>query len=192
MLDNPIDNLLYQIDNEELQSCSKCKYQTKCLFKISCNHYICVKCIENSIDNCDYNLCPICNQILTKNLHDIFSEFLNDPISKLSYYHDINIGDIVWLYSGNGHNWLYSYENCSILNAAFDIYLSSDTYQANSKVELQLNIGGNVESYIVDFDEQIQYPKNSYNKKRNISTFKLKSVSDLRKNKIIGIAGKLL
>ena len=185
---NPIDDLVDEFDDNEIHGqtsgCCKCSDETKKLFPISCQHLICLDCIEELIDEGQHKKCPLCQSILTKNLHKIFSEFLINPVSKLSYYYDFNLNDKLWCYTGNGHNWLYTKEQCDEINDAMD----SD----NPCFELNIKIGNHMETYVIDFDDGVQYPKNNPNKRRSIWQFQFNSLSDLKKNKIIGVAGKIL
>ncbi|XWV26072.1 zinc finger protein [Tupanvirus soda lake] len=188
---NPIDDIIDQIDQDNIDTCTKCLCHSNNLLSLSCGHFICLTCIESLIDDNKYQNCPTCNTVLTKNLHIMYTQFLADPVAKLAYYHDIHIGDILWWYGGNGHNWLYSKDQCAQLNTAFEIYDESNN-DDDSLVELQIQTGNTIHTYVVDFANRTQYPKNTPNKQRPISCFKFKSASDLKKNKIIGIAGKLL
>ena len=191
-VNNPIDDLIDQIDDgENSDICVKCVCHANHLFNMSCGHLVCMACIETLIDENNYKACPSCHNILTKNLHKLYSDFLADPVAKLSYFHNINIGDILWLYGGNSHNWLYSKEHCDLLNEAFENYETSNDSNVSTK-ELQIQMETHVETYVINFDTQKQYPKNTPDKKRNISSFTFNSLSDLKKKKIIGIAGKLL
>jgi hypothetical protein len=184
-----IDNLIDQIDqNHDLNVCAKCLCASDNLFILTCNHFVCLECIEKSIDDNNYKNCPSCNSILTKNLHKIYSGFLADPVAKLAYYHDIRIGNIVWCYGGNDHNWLYSKDHSNQLNDAYKLY-EMDEDKDNI---LELQIGQNMPTYIIDFNEMVQYQKMAPNKRRPVSFFKFRSLSDLKKNKIIGVSGKLL
>jgi hypothetical protein len=187
---NLFDDLIDQIDDGvTIDICGKCVTQTKNLIKISCNHFICLDCIEILIDDEKYDNCPMCNILLTKNLHKIYADFLADPILKLQHYFGINIGDILWYYSGNGHNWLYTKDVCNQLNTAFEKY---DVDGISSTTKIQITVGNAIQTYVVDFVSSSQYSENTPNKQRNISSFKLKSLSDLKKYKIIGVSGKLL
>lgn len=185
---NPIDDLVDDIDNNEIHGqingCCKCSNEIKKLFPISCQHLICLDCMEELIDDGQHKKCPLCQSVLTKNLHKIFSEFLINPVSKLSYYYNFNIGDILWCYAGNGHNWLYRKEQCDTINNAID--------NDEEEVELQIPINNHMETYVIDINTGLQYQKNNPNKQRNIWSFQLNGSSDLKKNKIIGVSGKLL
>ena len=186
---NPIDNLIDQIDqNTNTNSCCKCLCQSDHIFTISCGHLICLECIEILIDENNYKKCPLCDHLLTKPLQKIYSDFLADPVAKLSYYYNIHIGDVLWWYGGNSHNWLYTKDQCEQLNSAFHNYEEDD----EDEVELQIQTGSSMQVYVVDFERLIQWPKTTPDKQRPVSHFKFKSASDLKKNKIIGIAGKLL
>jgi hypothetical protein len=202
---DPIDNLIDQIDQIEQDNegtnnmCVKCLCISDYLYAISCGHTICLECIETLIGENNYQKCPICKNVLTNNLQKIYSEFLADQVAKLAYYHDIHIGDYLWSYGGNGHNWLYSKAHCIQLTTALQNYNNSNdsndqssSDNTDSQTELQLQIGNNIETYIVDVDVLVQYPKNHPNKRRDVQHFKFKSNSTLKKYKIIGVAGKLL
>jgi len=189
-MNNPIDDLIDQInDSEESNTCSKCLCQSKYLFKMSCTHFICLECVELLINENNYKSCPLCAAVLQKNLHKIYGTFLIDPVAKLSYYHGINIGDVLWYYGGNGHNWLYSKDQCQQLTTAYNNY---KLLNGENSTELQIQIGNNFETYVIDFDSNTQYPKNTPNKQRDIFHFTFKVVADLKRNKIIGITGKPL
>ena len=188
---NPIDTLIDQIDqHDNVDTCGKCLCAATDLLKTSCNHIICMECSEAAINANEYKTCPICNINLTKNIHKLFTEYLNNPVNKLRYYHDIHIGDMLWYYNGNGHNWLYSNEHSKIIEAAYHQYL--DNISAPSTVEIDIQIGNQVQIYIIDFENNNQYSKKDPNKKRDIACFKLTTLNDLKKNKIIGVAGNLL
>ncbi len=196
---NSIDNLIDQIDqidqndqNNTINLCIKCMTVPNNLFKLSCNHLICIGCIENLIDNDNYKNCPGCNVVLTKNLYKVYSKFLADPIAKLEYYHNIKLGDNLWWYGGNDHNWLYSKNQTDHISNAYNSYINEDDDDDDHEIELQIQVGQTLQTYIIDFENEIQYQKSMPSKKRPIGIFKFKSFSDLKKNKIIGIAGKLL
>lgn len=206
---NPIDDVIDQIDEnsvEEENSCIKCTEQPDQLFKLSCNHLICIKCVESLIDQNEQNVCPLCHQTLTKNLCKLYSDFLANPVAKLSYYHDINVGDTLWAYGGNGHNWLYSKEHCDHLNDAHEQFQNSENndHSSNSAsdsddsesdfsaTELLIQTGNSMVTYIIDFDLGVQYPKNSPNRHRNIFSFVFNTAADLKTYKIAGVAGKAL
>src|SRR5437016_3212073 len=140
---NPIDNLIDQIDQStDTNSCCKCFCQSDHIFSMSCNHIICLECMETLIDDHNYKNCPSCNCILTKTLHNMYSDFLADPVAKLSYYYDIHIGDKLWWYGGNGHNWLYSKDQCDQLNSAFQAYQDNDQDEDGvSEFELHIQTG---------------------------------------------------
>lgn len=186
---NPIDDLVDDFDdndeiNANIAGCCACGNETKKLFDISCHHSICMDCMEQLIDDGLYKNCPACQSPLAKNLHKIFSEFLINPVSKLSYYYDFNIGDKLWCYAGNGHNWLYTKDQCDKINRAAD--------DDDPTFDLDIQVGNHVETYVIDFDVEIQYQKNNPDKKRSIWCFTFHSLADLKKNKIIGVGGKLL
>jgi hypothetical protein len=188
---NSIDNLIDQIDkNFETDLCCKCLCRSNQLFYLRCSHCICLKCIEKLINEKKINSCPACNHALTKNLHKIFSNFIADPIAKLSYYHDIHKNDVIWWYGGNSHNWLYSKYQSTQLNDAYQTYQNDNS--GNNQTSLQIQIDNTVQTYVIDFDELVQYSIAAPNKKRPISCFEFTSLSDLKKNNIIGISGKLL
>lgn len=187
---DPFDTVIEQIEqNDKPITCEKCLCGTTNLLKTSCNHTICLECIESLIEAKDYTHCTICQGLLQKNLHKMFTEYLANPLNNLQYCHDMVCDDILWYYEGNGHNWLYSKENCIDIDDAFQKYNQDD---GPSTLEIKIDLNGKSETYIVDFENKKQYPKNAPNKKRGISYFKLKSINDLKKYKIIGVAGKLL
>lgn len=192
---NPIDDLIDQIDESSQEnSCCKCfsgETNTSKLLKMSCEHLICLACTDTLINTSEYEKCPSCQITISKNLHKLFSEYMVDPKSKLAYYHDIHVGDVLWLYNGNGHNWLYSKQHSQKINTAFEEYESTQN-SILSTMEIEIKIGNKIETYVIDFDAQVQYQKTAPNKQREISCFTYKSVADLKKNKIIGIAGKML
>lgn len=188
---SPIDVLIDKFNATVInRECIKCENDDK-LFKMSCKHLICVPCMEDLINQNNYEKCPSCNSVLTRNIQKIFLEFISNPISKLNYYHNININDRVWYYSGNGHNWLYSNENNCQLNQAFDKYeeIKEDSL---SQTQIQLSINNEIKTYVIDFELMVQYQKDNPSKARDVLNFKLTSKNDLKKNKIIGVAGKLL
>ena len=182
---NSIDTATGQ--STDHNSCAKCSEQFSHLFTLSCVHEICMECMETLIDENKYTQCPTCHNVLTKTLHQIYSDFLGNPLAKLSCYHDIRVGDELWYYGGNGHNWLYSKDQCVIINNAYDEYENDD---GATKVELQIQMGNIVQTCIIDFDTDTQYLKTSPNKKRPISHFEFTDLSDFENNKIVGIAGK--
>lgn len=186
---DPIDTLIEQIEEQSVSTCGKCLCGTTNLVKTSCNHTICLECVESLIDNNEHNNCPVCKGQLQKNLHKIFTEHLGNPLNNLQYYHDMIIGDVLWYYEGNGHNWLYSKEHSIDIDDAFAKF---EEGEGPPTTEIKIEINGKTETYIINFDTNKQYPKNSPNKKRGVSCFKLNSINDLKKNKIVGIAGKLL
>lgn len=189
---DPVDDLITQIDqNDTVPVCNKCLYATPDLVKTSCNHFLCLSCMEKAIETGEYKKCLICNIDLTKNIHKLFTDYLVNPMNKLSYYHDIHTGEMVWYYEGKGHNWLYSKEHCRELEDAYQLYEDSDDGE-NETCEIEIPIGSGTEVYVINFSSLTQYPKNDPSKKRKISCFALNSISDLRHNKIIGIGGKLL
>ena len=191
--DNNLDTFIDQIDNNtKIHTCCKCLCFSNHLLEMSCNDFICLECCENMINENNYKNCPNCNTFLTKNIHKIFSDFMTNPLIKLEYYHDISIDDMVWAYGGNGHNWLYSKENCNQIEAAYKLFESNNNSDQISTIDIQIKMGNKTETYQLDFNEMEQYPKNNRNKSRIITSFKLKSINDLKKNKIIGVAGKLL
>ena len=62
-----------QQEDEELR-CPKCKYFFSSITKpyiLSCNHNICMKCIDSLIKE-NKNICPICNSIFNKDDRDFF------------------------------------------------------------------------------------------------------------------------
>ena len=190
---NPIDDLIDQIDeNEQTITCIKCLCHAKRMLPLSCNHVICISCMEISINDKNYKNCPGCSNPLMKDLNKIYSEYLENPISKLEYFYDMNVGDLLWYYTGNGHNWLYSKQHCNELNTVYEKYAEEghDDPDDCDYSTIELQIGS--QTYVVDLASLCQYPKNAPNKSRGISSFKLKSINDLKKNKIIGVAGKLL
>ena len=194
-IQDPIDILIDQIEeNDNIDTCAKCLCATANLLKTACNHTICLECIETSINENDYNNCLVCKAILPKNLHKMFKDYLDNPLNKLSYYHNMVLGDTLWYYEGNGHNWLYSKEHCIEIEEAYAIYDDdeSDNVTPPDSLEIQINIGGKIDIYVINFSILKQYSKNSPTKKRNISCFKLNTINDLKKNKIVGVAGQLL
>jgi hypothetical protein len=187
---NPIDDLIDQIDdNAQNDLCCECHLASAHKEILSCGHQLCYSCMEALIEKATVNNCPGCSVVLTKNLHKIFAEILKNPVIKLSYYHQIDQGDQLWYYSGNNHNWLYSAEHCQILTAASE---NTDSEEEISEVELKITTGPITETYVVSIDDLVQYPKSFPNKIREIGTFHFKSATDLKKHKIIGVAGKLL
>lgn len=188
---NPIDDLVDQLDmNETVKTCDRCLHHSKYLFNLSCCHVVCMECIEKLVkEDCTDN-CPLCQQTLLKKLSTIASNFFSNPLSRLEYYYGMNVGDILWAYSGNNHNWLYTKEQCEKINSAFDRFLESS--ESDSFIELKAKVGDVDEIYIIDFDSLIQYPKKNPQAKRKILAFELNSLTDLKKNKIIGVAGKYL
>lgn len=189
--ENPIDTLLDQIDqHDNIETCGKCLCAVTDLLKTSCNHTICLECSEAAINASEYKTCPICNVNLNKTIHKLFTDYLANPVNKLRYYHDINIGDMLWYYNGNGHNWLYSKEHSAQIEDAYDEY-TNDT-DSPSTVDIDIQIGNQVQTYVIDFKNNNQYSKKDPNKKRGVVCFKLNTLNDLKKNKIIGVAGNLL
>jgi hypothetical protein len=180
---DPIADLIDQID-EANEICAKCTTQTKHLQQLSCNHVVCMDCIISGIPVYDNTKCLVCQSVLTQSLDKIHADFFGSIVSKLSYYHNINIGDILWYYCGNNHNWLYTHENCLILEKSSEDSLS--------EIELNILIDGVNAPYTIDLDKMVQYPKNSSNKQRRIENFEFRSLSDLRKHNIGGVAGKLI
>ena len=193
---NQIDLLVDQIDNDYDRTCDKCIYQTKFLNKVSCNHFICLGCSEELTNSNKYTTCPVCQSDLKEDLKAIFSRAMKNLITKLDYCYQMQVEDILWYYCGNSHNWLFSRNHCEILNNAFIEYAKD---KQKTTVEIQLEtlsatetVPAGGETYVIDFTSLCQYPKNNPKKKRTVSYFKLKGASDLRKNKIVGIAGKLI
>ena len=184
---NAIDDIIDQVDGDIINDvCMKCLSNSKYRLQTSCNHIICLTCTEELIKSNKCNHCPFCNNMLSKNLTILFTEYLNNPITKLGYYHNIHQNEMLWMYHGNGHNWIYSHENCLQLEEAYQKYQDTDEYL------IELQVGNPPETYIIDFDNMQQYPKKSPKHKRMISSFQFKNINDLKKNKIIGVAGKLL
>lgn len=178
---NPLDELSEQIDiNETIKTCDKCLHHSNFLFNLSCIHIICMECLQIAITNNNANYCPVCQHSLLNNLMMISNKFLNNLVSRLGYYHNININNTVWAYSGINHNWLYTSEQCKQINSAFNNSLS------------KLKICINDDTYIINFDTLTQYSEKKPTAKRKIFSFKFNSLSDLKKNKIIGVAGKYL
>jgi hypothetical protein len=196
---NNIDALIEQNDIDTNDTCCHC-LSSESLFKISCQHFICLACCELLIKKNKYTNCPQCATKLSTDLQTIFMSAISNPMTKLSYYHNFSVGDIVWAYNGNGHNWLYSKEISDQIQDAYLAYDNqsndssneSDDDESNSTVEINIMINNKPEIYVIDFGTVTQYPKNNPNKSRGILTFKLDSVKDLKKNKIIGVAGQLL
>lgn len=176
--------------------CAKCSNIGEFGFHISCNHYICLDCAQLLIDNNDYKTCPLCKNTLATNLHTIFADFLISPVGKLIYHYDFLINDTLWYYAGNNHNWLYSKEDCNILNNAFMEYQDKvdDTSDSDSISEdiskCELTVGPNSETYVIDFNKEIQYPKKFPNKVRTVSNFVFNNMNSIDNKKIIGVAGQ--
>jgi hypothetical protein len=188
-----IDNLIDQVDQNSIPKiCNKCSCSTKHLLKESCGHYICIQCAESLILKDVYNNCTVCNTQLVKNIYRLYTEYFENPINRLSYHYGINTGDMVWCYQGQGHNWLYCKEQSDYLEEQFQKIEKSGCNSESLKIPIQIEINGSKQDYIVDFAKLKQYPKNMPSKSRNISCFKLKNVSDLKKNKIIGVGGRVL
>lgn len=212
MASGNIDALLDQMDNDIPNNCCVCLSIIENLLILSCGHHTCLKCADILINSNKTINCPTCQIQLTINIKKLLASALLDPLKKLNFYHNISIGDILWGYRGSGHNWLYSKENCDIIENAYQQFENtsdndehgdesddenSDENGENdginkNTVEIIINMNGSNKIYVINFDKQIQYPKNTPHYKRKIFTFTLKSKRDLEKNKIIGVAGQLL
>lgn len=189
---DPIDNLIDQINqNANILTCSKCLSEHKYLLEESCGHYICLNCSELIISKGNYNVCAVCENILDQNLHKMYTEYLSNPIKSLSYRYNINVGDMLWYYQGQGHNWLYNKEQSDYIEEQFKKYEKSQG-KNSSKIGINTEINGKNVEYIIDLKTLKQYPLNNPSSPRNISCFKLKNIADLKKNKIIGVSGRLL
>ena len=183
---NAVDQLLNQIDDITINEicCSRCS-KTEWLYTLSCNHTICLDCIIDLNNNNNTDCCPTCNVVLTKNLKSLYKSFKNDPMAKLSYYHNIKKGDVVWCYAGYNNFWFYSKDKCAYFEEKYADYEAG----LNNGL-IPFKIQG--VDYILDLDNVIQYQLNAKNKRRPINRFVLNSLNDLKTSKIIGIEGKLL
>lgn len=197
MYNNPIDNLLDDLDDTDVaNSCAMCQTTQSYLFETSCYHSICVNCVSLNVAAKKYKTCPYCKNQLgsdLKTLLDIYTD--NIKLEKLSKDFNICIGDVLWAYNGNNCNWLYSKDNCDKINLCYDNSNRSDDNSDsddndNSTMELDIDVGGRNETYVIDFVAKRQYQKNNYSKFRNILSFKFTDAADLKKYRIIGVAGK--
>ena len=210
MSDNPLDFLIDQIDDDAIatNSCIVCNSQPDHLYEMSCSHAICLDCMCSLIDDHNHKTCPSCHTVLTKSMRVLISDYAGSlKMNTLSQQYGMNINDTLWAYSGNKSNWLYNKENCDQINDALDEYLaaqnndhlnsdssekSEESNEDLSKTEIQINTGSNTQTYVIDFTNQIQYPKNDASKCRTVFCFVLTSAKDLKKCNIVGVAGKLL
>lgn len=198
---NPIDSLLNQIDdNTDLtDSCTLCHNQPNHLYKLSCNHLLCLTCIAPLIQNKKHQNCPDCNSSLAIDLETLYKCHLCETnYAKLVNIHGFQSGDRVWTYSGNSGNWLYTKANCDAINTAFSEYLigmssdsESDSDDSSHLTEIQVNTGHKVDTYIINFNIMRQYPKNDSSKFRSLRSFVLSMPLILDTNKVVGVAGKV-
>lgn len=186
------DALIANIDdNINNSACLKCQLHNNLLIELDCGHNICINCTNSIIsNNINVSTCPSCYAPLAQDMTQLLAKCMSDPVMKLSFYHKINIGDTLWYYSGNNRNWLYSKDHCDQITKVYDLYTktNSDTY---STVQIQIATPV-LETYIIDFEFDVQYNIKFPNKQRNIYHFTYNSGDDLKTHKIIGVAGTFL
>ena len=206
--ENPIDLILDQIEATDNIFCARCNERDNYLYQMSCDHYICLDCASLKISKNQYKTCPSCQNILAKNLSTLVEERDADvKLHMLSQNYNINIGDTLWIYSGNSGYWLYDNDCCNKLNQAYQDFLSfndaddsandaddsPNSYDEDpTTTELQINIGTRIDTYVIDFINGLQYQKNNPSKKRSLKCFKLNAALDIKTYNIVGIAGKKL
>jgi len=196
---DPIDELVEQFDKLDYDPsksdtptthakiCDQCHSTGSKLYSVSCHHVICFKCLRAMLKLGKKN-CPKCQTIISASLLVNITEDLKNPLNQLLYAHDFKLGERVWYYSGNHCHWLYYQECCGQLTKAYDDYLIG----GSETTEINIIVNGQPTPYVIDFDDKVQYPKNTPLKKRAIGSFLLQNSGNLKQHNIIGIAGHLL
>ena len=167
-----------------LNACIKCNLNKEsALLKLSCGHILCEFCIQKFIGQTQSDFCPKCSVSLASNMQTLL---MTHKKSNSSF----NPGDILWTYEGrNGNQWLYTKDQCDLIESSFTQYEmhDSDTLMDISLFTLDINPGN---SYILDFEEMVQYPSNDSTKKRSLNRIIYGSEDDIVDNNIVGISGK--
>jgi len=153
---------------------------------MSCSHHICLDCADNLVDQGLVYSCPGCGILLIEKLGQLFEQAMSNPMTRLSYCYEFSEGDRVWCYGGNQHNWLYSKEHCDLINEGYDED-GDDPYFVN----IDIDVNGNVITYVIDVTNGEQYPENAPQKVRPVTNFILDR-ENLALHKIIGVAGTKL
>jgi hypothetical protein len=193
-MEDNIDVLLNEIDenamnvatsNSNSNGCIQCKKETKHKLRLECKCCICLECSNDCINNNNFKKCPNCNKILVTNINVCHENYVSKPMVNLDLNFGITTGSYVWAYAGgHGHNWLYSMDHIKQLEEADE----NDEWGA----DLDIAIQGTTTKYKVVFDDMVQFPDGFPNKSRNVIRFLFQSKKDLKQNKIIGVAGKLI
>jgi hypothetical protein len=187
-------------------SCVICQTDIMLMDSLSCSHTICFACAAQTfIPPNNSGSCPACGFILTTDIKTMYDEFVKVPMNKLRLEYGFTVNDVLWTYGGYGGNkWLYTRKQCADIEEQYKKYTDSDSSTESelgssddsfglddtSRMTLQLNIGGNMIEYVLDFENMCQYPKADTYKTRNLNRIPLITYDDITNNKIVGIGGK--
>lgn len=191
-MEDNIDVLLNEVDENAMivasnnsQTCVQCHVESKHKLRLDCKCYLCLDCSNDCINNDDFKKCPHCTRILTTDINVCYENYVSKPIVNLDLNFGIQTGSYVWAYAGgHGHNWLYSIDHIKQLEEADE----NNEWGA----DLDIDIQGTTKTYKVVFDDMVQFPDGYPNRGRNVIRFLFQSKKDLKQNKIIGVAGKLI
>ncbi len=181
---NPIDLVLDQIDQADINICCVCKIPPNYKINLSCNDILCLECSEKYISNRKIHFCPECDKNLDFSIRELYDFVLSNKFIKLQYYYGINVNFPIWIYSTSNQYWIYSKFNIDIIESAYNTYIENHRH---NKIEIMIDDS----IYVINFVSNKQISKQT-NKEINILRLPYLNSNLIKKYKIIGVSGKLL